>query len=59
MGGRIDTIFMSVKFGNDPTSSLDFSFTGGVPLKLFGMVNAKTTDSVARFRKYNQILTTG
>ena len=33
MGGRIDTILMSVKFGDDPISSLDFSFTGGgVPL---------------------------
>ena len=33
MGGRIDTIFMWVKFGDDPISSLDFSFTGGgVPL---------------------------
>ena len=33
MGGRIDTIFMWIKFGDDPISSLDFSFTGGgVPL---------------------------
>ena len=33
MGGRIDIIFMWVKFGDDPISSLDFSFTGGgVPL---------------------------
>ena len=30
MGGRIDTIFMRIKFGDDPISSLDFSFTGGV-----------------------------
>ena len=29
MGGRIDTIVMSVKFGEDLISSLDFSFTGG------------------------------
>ena len=29
MGGRIDTILMCVKFGNDPVSSLDFSFIGG------------------------------
>ena len=36
MGGRIDTILMSVKFGDDPISSLDFSFTGvGVPLRSF------------------------
>ena len=33
MGGRIDTILMSVNFGDDPISTLDFSFTGGVPLK--------------------------
>ena len=32
MGGRIDTILMWIKFGHDPISSLDFSFTGGVPL---------------------------
>ena len=37
MGGRIDTILMSVKFGADPISSLDFSFTGGgVPLITVG-----------------------
>ena len=29
MGGRIDTILMCVKFGDDPISSLDFSFIGG------------------------------
>ena len=34
MGGRIDTILMSVKFGDDPDSSLDLSLIGGgVPLK--------------------------
>ena len=34
MEGRIDIIFMCVKFGDDPISSLDFSFIGGdVPLK--------------------------
>ena len=32
MGGRIDIILMCVKFGDDPISSLDFSFIGGVPL---------------------------
>ena len=32
MGGCIDTIMMCVKFGDDPISSLDFSFIGGVPL---------------------------
>ena len=32
MGGRIDTILMWVKFGDDPIGSLDFSFIGGVPL---------------------------
>ena len=34
MGGRIDTIFMWVKFGDDPISSLDFSFTGGCTLNI-------------------------
>ena len=34
MGGRIDTILMCVKFGDDPISSLDFSFIGGVPLNI-------------------------
>ena len=34
MGGRIDTILMCVKFGDDPMSSLDFSLIGGVPLIL-------------------------
>ena len=29
MGGRIDTILMSVKFSDDPISSFDFSFIGG------------------------------
>ena len=29
MGGRIETILMCVKFGDDPISSLDFSFIGG------------------------------
>ena len=34
MGGRIDTILMCVKFGDDRISSLDFSFIGGgVPLR--------------------------
>ena len=28
MGGRIDTILMCVKFGDDQISSLDFSFIG-------------------------------
>ena len=32
MGGRINTILMSVKFGDDLIGSLDFNFTGGVPL---------------------------
>ena len=30
MEGRINTILMCVKFDDDPISSLDFSFTGGV-----------------------------
>ena len=33
MGGRIDTILMCVKYGDDPISSLDFSFIGGVALR--------------------------
>ena len=33
MGDSIDTIFMSVKFVDDPIRSLDFSFTGGCTLK--------------------------
>ena len=33
MGGHIDTILMWVKFGDDPISSLDFSFIGGCTLK--------------------------
>ena len=32
MGGRVDIILMSVKFGDDAISGLDFSFTGDVPL---------------------------
>ena len=32
MGGRIDIILMWVKFGDDPISSLDFSFIGGFTL---------------------------
>merc|ERR1712243_442298 len=41
MGGLIDTIFMWVKFGDDPISSLDFSFTGGgVPL--IQLINSQT-----------------
>ena len=33
MGGRIDTILICVKFGDDKISSLDLSFIGGgVPL---------------------------
>ena len=36
MGGRIDTISMWVKFGDDPISSLDFNFTGGCTLKSEG-----------------------
>ena len=32
MEGRIDTILMCVKLGDDPISSLDFSFIWGVPL---------------------------
>ena len=36
MGGRIDTILMCVRFGDDRISSLDFSFIGGgVPLNSF------------------------
>ena len=34
MESRIYTIMMCVKFGDDPISSLDYSFTGGVPLSL-------------------------
>ena len=34
MRGRIDTILMCVKFGDDPISSLDFSFIGGVHLRI-------------------------
>ena len=34
MGGRIDTILMCVKFGDDRISSLDFSFIGGCTLKI-------------------------
>ena len=30
MGDCIDTVLMCVKFGDDPISSLDFSFIGGV-----------------------------
>ena len=33
MGGRVDTILMYVKFGDDPVSSLDFSFTVGCTLQ--------------------------
>ena len=33
MGGRIDTILMSVKIGDVPISSLDFSIIGRVSLK--------------------------
>ena len=29
MGGRISTILMYIKFGDDAMSSLDFSFIGG------------------------------
>ena len=32
MRGRIDTILTYVKFGDDPVSSLDFSFIGGCTL---------------------------
>ena len=32
MGGRLDPIFMYVKFGDNSISSLDFNFTGVVPL---------------------------
>ena len=34
MGGRIDIILMCVKFGDDPISSLDFSFIGEGGTKL-------------------------
>ena len=34
MGGGIETIFMWVKFGDDPISSLDLSIIGGVPFKI-------------------------
>ena len=42
MGGRIDTISMWIKFGDDPISSLDFSFTGrgGVPLNFMVKFNS-------------------
>ena len=30
MGGRSETILMCVKFNDDPISSLDFCFSGGV-----------------------------
>ena len=32
MGGCIDTILLCIRFGDDPLSSLDFSFIGGLPL---------------------------
>ena len=37
MGGRMGTIFMFVKFGDDRISSLDFSFIGGCTLKEIGI----------------------
>ena len=33
MEGRIESIFMCVKFSDDPISSLDLSFIGGAILK--------------------------
>ena len=40
MRGRFDAIFMFIKFGEDPISSLDFSFIGGVPLRLPVVIKA-------------------
>ena len=52
MGGRIDTIFMWVKFGDDPISSLDFSFTGeGCTLKKIPARAAGRADKTPLFRK--------
>ena len=48
MGGCIDTILMLVKFGDDPISSLDFSFIGGggVPVSELSFVMPQEESSI-------------
>ena len=47
IGGRIDTILLCVKFGDDSKSFLDFSFMGGCTLNLIGV---GTTQQMKRVR---------
>ena len=51
MGGRIDIILMCVKFGDDPISSLDFSFIGGgVPLRKSWVLGMSDLGPMAAYR---------